>query len=202
MPLQFVMLHQHSFIHVVRQDALKHDGEFLHERANFVMDFRVRRIDDVIDGFAHLHRAAAAVYMGVHLVEDHFIGFGVVRRRAERRMVTAGRDVGRKIAGRDIRDIDVERLHFHAKRFGDQLKCAFRGRIHAAVRQTHIARDGRDVDNQAGFLGAHVRQHGFHHLDRAKKIRLEIGLDLCRRDFFQRAGNAHAGVVHQHIDAA
>ncbi len=77
----------------------------------------------------------------------------------------------------------------------------FRGRVEPLVRQPHHTAYRAEVDNLAAARLAHVRQHGLAHIDAAHEVGSHLEVDFLLGGQLQGAADAHAGVVHQHIDA-
>src|SRR5690606_22504946 len=76
----------------------------------------------------------------------------------------------------------------------------FRGRINAAIRQSHIAGNRGNIDYKSRFLGTHLWQDGFHDLDWAIEIGFEMVPDFGCRDFFDRAQDTNTGIVDQDVN--
>lgn len=74
--------------------------------------------------------------------------------------------------------------------------------IERAVRHRQEAEDRSDVDDATAALASHVRHDSARHPDQPEKVGFEDRPRLIDRAFGAGGGDAEAGIVHEHIDAA
>ncbi|MCY1524804.1 hypothetical protein D9M68_597580 [compost metagenome] len=76
------------------------------------------------------------------------------------------------------------------------------GAVHAPAVIGLVTAQRRDVDDAAGALAAHVRQHRAGNVEQAEDVGRVDALDFGGAGFLHRAEDAVAGVVQQDVDAA
>ena len=79
---------------------------------------------------------------------------------------------------------DAERGEFQAQGVAEAFDGELRGVIPAAQRRVDLAADGRDVDDAAAALAAHVRQHELGKPGQPEEIHVELAAGLGHRDVF------------------
>ena len=76
-----------------------------------------------------------------------------------------------------------------------------RGVVDRIERQGHQPADGRRRDDRAGSLLAEVRQERLGRPDHPEKVGVDLARELIVGDALERAREAVAGVVEEHVDA-
>ena len=108
----------------------------------------------------------------------------------------AAEEIGAEGAGLDDRDVHAEGFHLPGKCFAEALDRV----VEAPARPADEAADGGEIEDVSSAALAEVGQEGARGANQAVDIGLKHGLELFFRDFFYRAIQAVAGVVHEDID--
>ncbi|AUX41706.1 uncharacterized protein SOCE26_031280 [Sorangium cellulosum] len=107
-----------------------------------------------------------------------------------------------EVARLEDRHRDAERRELRVQRLRDRLDGELRRAVNAEPRPRPVAAHRREVQDQAGALLPELRKHGARHREEAEHVRLEDAPHLVALGLLDRADDAVAGVVHQHIDPA
>ena len=102
----------------------------------------------------------------------------------------------------DAGDGDAVAFDFEPERIGERDERGFGGAVDGGVRQAEEAGHRRDVDDVAGVLFLHDRQHGLHAMERAEEIHVEQRLRVGNLGLLERRAQADAGIVDEDVDAA
>src|SRR5690606_19003093 len=74
------------------------------------------------------------------------------------------------------------------------------GRVNSAIRKSHIACNGGNIQNMSKTLFAHLWQNGLYNINRAVKIGLEGIFYFTLGGFLYWARNTDARIVYYYID--
>ncbi len=162
--------------------------------AAFVVDRRPYGLRDIGFGreqrrFGHARqdrRGVAGIGFGQHILKPDV---GVLRK--------GGR---RAIAGLDELHRDAERRQLVREAAGEALDRTLASRIGGGERERREGRRGGDIDDRARPAFAHLRDHRLRHRDRAERVGRIDRADLRHRRMFERAEQADAGIVDEHVD--
>ena len=135
---------------------------------------------------------------------------GAARRRAvvyvERRLGRTDRtrveEVRAEHAGLDHHALDTEALHLERQRLAHGGHGKLGRIVERSSRITGEAGHGADIDDTARPLRAHRGKHRTSHVHHAEHVRVEYCARFRIGGLLERAEDAVACVVHQHVDTA
>ncbi len=162
------------------------------------------RRDEDHEGLRQLARIAGLGVVGHFRMRaglaDRVRIVGDLLRRAHHRLIVE--EVGAEEAGLDHRDADAERRDFGGQRLADAFDRELGRTVDAPARIADITADRREVDDMAGALAAHVRQHGAGDVQQAEHVGAVDAQRLFGARLLDAAEQTVAGVVDQHVDPA
>ncbi len=184
------------------EDALQGDGEFLDEGSDDVAEFRMLLADDLRDLAGQEFRLEARLLVFLKtahgLAQAGISGGGFVGH-----LLDAGSgETGGEIARFDEDDLDAVTAHLDLQSFAEAFDGKFAGRIEALERQAHHAANRAETEDLATPLLPHRGEHGLREAHLAHEIRVHLELHIVFRGKLDRAADAHAGIVDQHVNAA
>ena len=100
---------------------------------------------------------------------------------------------------RNQRHKDIKGQKFPPNSLGITMQCKFSSAIGAVKGPTYIRTNRRDVDNLSGALRQHDGRCCLHHVNRAKKVDVDLIAQLCHGQLFMRADQFISGVVDQNV---
>ena len=98
-------------------------------------------------------------------------------------------------------DSDAERLDLVREAFGQALDGELAGGIDGGALACQDASTAGHMDNDAGVLRPHVRQHGLGEVGQPKEVDVELVPGVRLGDFLQGPHEPEAGVVDEDVDA-
>ena len=98
-------------------------------------------------------------------------------------------------------DLDAERLDLVREAFGQALDGELAGRIDGGTLTRLDASTTGHMDDDAGVLRPHVRQHGLGEVEQPKEVDVELVPGVRLGDFLQGPHKPEAGVVDEDVDA-
>ncbi len=111
-----------------------------------------------------------------------------------------GGELSLNVSGTNRKNVDAAVCQFHARCLADGIHGKFRGAVNSVERYRDVPRYAGDVNDAAGPLLPHDRDHRFHAFNRPEEICFES---------FSAVGHIHrghtiqdsvAGVIHPNVD--